>query len=185
MNKKIVIGLVGETGGGKDTVGDYLKRKYNVHDLRFSLPLKKALKFFFESPKKSDQAWLYQAFKERFGEDILHVGIRRFIDQHDGVMCINGLRMPKDYDFVKSFKNGYIIYITANQKLRWQRAYCRGEKADDKQCFEDFQSFEVNAETEKAVPEIGAKADFTIQNETSMDHLLGEVDKIMEEILKD
>ena len=184
MKKKIVIGLVGETGSGKDTVAHYLKRKYDTHDLRFSLPLKKTLKNFFENPTKSDQAWLYQAFKKRFGEDILHVGIRRFIDLHNGIMCINGLRMPSDYDFVRSFKHNYVIYITADQKLRWQRAYCRGEKADDKQSLEDFQKFEATAETERAVPEIGAKADFVIKNETSMDHLLGEVDKIMEEILK-
>ncbi|MCK4635937.1 MAG: hypothetical protein KAT32_03660 [Candidatus Moranbacteria bacterium] len=185
MKKKIVIGLVGETGSGKDTVADYLKRKYDVHLLRFSLPLKKALKFFFESPKKSDQSWLYQVFKERFGEEILHLGIKRFIEQHNGIMCINGLRMPKDFEFVKSLENSYVIYITADQKLRWQRAYCRGEKADDKQCFGDFQEFEANAETEKAVPEIGSQADFMIKNESTMDYLLTEVDKAMEEILKD
>ncbi len=186
MNKKIVIGLVGETGSGKDTVAHYLKRKYGTHDLRFSLPMKRALKFFFENPKKSDQNWFYQVLKERFGEDILHLGIRRFIDQHDeGVMCINGLRMPSDYEFVRSFEHSYVIYITADQKLRWQRAYNRGEKADDQQSFEDFQNFESTAETERAVPEIGSKADFAIKNETTMDHLLTEVDKAMEEILKD
>jgi dephospho-CoA kinase len=180
---KIVIGLVGETGGGKDTVAHYLKRKYGAHDLRFSLPMKKALKFFFERPKKIDQAWFYQVLKERFGEEILHLGIKRFIDQHTGIMCINGLRMPNDLKFVRSFEKGYVIYITANQKLRWERTYSRGEKADDEQTFEEFQKFEATAETEKAVPEIGAKADFKILNETTMDDLLRQVDEAMKEIL--
>jgi dephospho-CoA kinase len=185
MKKKIIIGLVGETGSGKDTVADYLKRKYDVHLLRFSLPLKKTLKNFFENPSKSDQAWLYKVFKDRFGEDILHVGIKRFIEQHEnGIMCINGLRVPRDFEFVKSLENSFVIYITADQKLRWERALDRGEKADDNQSFEDFQKFENTAETEKAVPEIGAKADFTIKNETTLDHLLHEIDEIMGEILK-
>lgn len=182
-NKKIVIGLVGETGSGKDTVAHYIKRKYGAHDLRFSLPMKKALKLFFERPNKTDQAWFYQVLKERFGEEILHLGIKRFIEQHSGIMSINGLRMPNDFEFVKSFENGYVIYITANQELRWKRAYSRGEKADDKQSLEDFNEFESTTETEKAVPEIGAKADFTIKNETTMDDLLNQVDDAMKKIL--
>ncbi len=184
MNKKIVIGLVGETGGGKDTVAHYLKRRYDVELLRFSRPLKKALDLFFEQSSKEDQAWLYLMFKERFGEEILHQGIARYVTQHDGIMCVNGMRMMKDLDFIRSFPDNYIIYITADQKMRWTRAVSRGEKSDDNQSFEEFQKFEATAETEKAIPAIGAKADFVVRNEGTMDDLLWQVDDAMKEILK-
>ena len=182
--KKIIIGLVGETGSGKDTVAHYLKRRYEVRLLRFSQPLKKALKLFFDKPSKADQSWLYQVFKKRFGEDILHRGIRRFVNQNVGIMCINGVRMPKDAELVKSFEDNYMVYVTADQKMRWERTLSRGEKEDDNQSLEDFQKFEATAETEKAIPEIGKQADFTIKNEGTMDDLLWQVDDVMKEILK-
>ncbi len=181
---KIIIGLVGETGSGKDTVAHYLKRRYDVQLLRFSLPLKKTLDLFFNKSSKEDQSWLYTVFKERFGEDVLHQGVRRYVEQHDGIMCVNGMRMMKDLDFIRSFKNNYIIYVTADQELRWKRVVGRGEKSDDKQSLEDFQKFEATAETEKNIPAIGAQADFTIKNDGSMDELLWQVDDAMKEILK-
>jgi len=181
---KIIIGLVGETGSGKDTVAHYLKRRYDVQLLRFSLPLKKTLDLFFNKSSKKDQSWLYSVFKERFGEDVLHQGVRRYVEQHDGLMCVNGMRMMKDLDFIRSFKNNYVMYVTADQELRWKRVVGRGEKSDDKQSLEDFQKFESTAETEKNIPAIGAKADFVIKNDGTMDDLLWQVDDAMKEILK-
>ena len=180
---KIIIGLVGETGSGKDTVAHYLKRRYDVQLLRFSLPLKKTLNLFFNKSSKKDQAWLYSTFKKRFGEDVLHQGVRRYVEQHDGLMCVNGMRMSKDLDFIKSFTDSYIIYVTADQELRWKRVTSRGEKSDDRQSLEDFKAFESDTETEKNIPAIGAKADFTVKNDGTMDDLLWQVDDAMKEIL--
>jgi len=183
-DEKIVIGLVGETGSGKDTVAHYLKRRYDVDLLRFSMPLKKTLNLFFDKSSKEDQAWLYGMFKDRFGEDVLHKGVLRYVQQHNGIMCVNGMRMMMDLEFMRSFENSYIIYVTADQKLRWERATSRGEKTDDDQSFEDFQKFESEAETEKAIPVIGESADFVITNDGSMDDLLWQVDDAMKQILK-
>lgn len=181
---KIIIGLVGETGSGKDTVAHYLKRRYDVQLLRFSLPLKKTLNLFFNKSSKKDQSWLYSTFKERFGEDVLHQGVKRYVEQHDGLMCVNGMRMMKDLDFIRSFKNNYIMYVTADQKLRWERVVGRGEKSDDNQTLEQFKGFEATAETEKNIPAIGSQADFTIKNDGTMDDLLWQVDDAMKEILR-
>ena len=183
-DQKIVIGLVGETGSGKDTVAHYLKRRYDVDLLRFSMPLKKTLNLFFDKSSKEDQAWLYGMFKDRFGEDVLHKGVLRYVQQHNGMMCVNGMRMMMDLEFMRSFENSYIIYVTADQKLRWERATSRGEKTDDDQSFKDFQKFESEAETEKAIPVIGESADFVITNDGSMDDLLWQVDDAMKQILK-
>ncbi len=181
---KIIIGLVGETGSGKDTVAHYLKRRYDVQLLRFSLPLKKTLDLFFNKSSKKDQSWLYSVFKERFGEDVLHKGVSRYVEQNEGIMCVNGMRMMKDLDFIRSFENNFIIYVTADQELRWKRVLGRGEKTDDKQTLEEFKKFEETAETEKNIPLIGAKADFVIKNNGSMDELLWQVDDVMKVILK-
>ncbi|PIP27021.1 MAG: hypothetical protein COX30_04205, partial [Candidatus Moranbacteria bacterium CG23_combo_of_CG06-09_8_20_14_all_39_10] len=109
--------------------------------------------------------------------------LRKKVEQGEGLISVNGLRMSEDYDFVKSFVPSFVIYITADQKLRWERVFGRGEKTDDKVSFEKFQEIE-KSETEVHIPEIGAKADFTIRNEQDLAYLLAETDKIMTEIMQ-
>jgi len=181
-NKKLIIGLVGETGSGKDTVAKYLAEKYGAHLMRFADPLKDTLKIYFDEISKKDQQWLALEFRKRFGNDILGKALRKKIENGEGIISINGLRMPEDYTFVKSFENSFVIYITADQELRWKRTTTRGEKTDDNMSFDSFKETE-KVETEIHIPEIGAKADFTIRNEKDLEHLLSETDKIMAGIM--
>lgn len=183
MDNKIIIGLVGETGSGKDTVEQHLQEKYGAEPLRFSKPLKEGLGLFFDQPSKEDQAWFFAALRDHFGDDILHLGVRRFIEQNEGLMCVNGLRMMQDMEFIRSFENSYIFYVTADQKVRWERTLKRGEKSDDDQPFEEFQKFEAETETEKAIPLIGKQADYTIDNGGTLEELLQATDTAMKEIV--
>ena len=182
-NARVVIGLVGETGSGKDTVAHYLKTRYEAHLLRFADPIKETLSLFFERFSKDDQQWLAMLLKERFGKDILGKALRPHIDAAEGLVSINGLRFPEDYDFVKTFSSSFILYVTAPQKLRWERAHKRGEKSDDREDFDYFQKLEL-VPTEVHIPEIGAKADFTIVNDQGLSELLSATDAVMERILK-
>ena len=178
-----MIGLLGESGSGKDTVAKYLKEKYGANLMRFADPIKETLHIYFEQSSREDQQWLALEFRKRFGNDILSRAIRKKIDNTDGLVAVNGLRFWEDYDFVKGFGPGYVLYITADQKLRWERTAGRGEKADDDITFEKFQEME-RVETEIHIPEIGAKADFKIVNEKDPESLLRSVDEIMAKILK-
>jgi dephospho-CoA kinase len=180
---KIIIGLVGEMGSGKDTVAKYLNEKYGVLLMRFADPIKETLKIYFEQSTREDQQWMYMALKERFGSDVLGKAIRKRVENAEGIIAINGLRMPDDFVFMRSFEKSYIIFVTANQKLRWERTTGRDEKADDNITLEKFQEME-RAETEVHIPEIGAKADFTVINEKDLEFLLKSVDEIMAKILK-
>ncbi|MFA4817161.1 MAG: AAA family ATPase [Parcubacteria group bacterium] len=178
---KIIIGLVGESGSGKDTVAKYLNEKYGAKLMRFADPIKETLNIYFEQSSREDQQWMYLKLKERFGGDVLGRAIRKRVENADGIIAINGLRMPDDLVFMRSFEKSYIIYITANQKLRWERTAGRGEKADDDITFEKFQEME-RVETEVHIPEIGAKADFKIVNEKDLEFLLKSADEIMAKI---
>ncbi len=176
-----VIGLVGETGSGKDTVADYLRDVYGAELTRFSDPLKSALALFFDAPSKADQAWLYGVFKERFGEDVLHQALRHHLERTTSpLVVINGLRMRADEDFVRSIEGSMILYITAPQRLRWERTVGRGEKSDDAQSFDAFAQFESTAETERHVPAIGSRAEETIVNDGTLQELLDAVDAVMQ-----
>lgn len=181
--EQIIIGLVGETSSGKDTVANYLEKEYGANLRRFANPIKDTLSIYFDKLSRKDQQWMYLAFKERFGDDILCRAMRkRLATDNSKIVVINGMRMPCDYDFIKSYPNSHILYVTADQKIRWERARKRKEKTDDDIPFDKFQEMDTK-ETEVHIPEIGAKADKTIVNEKDLEYLLSETDKFMEEIM--
>ena len=180
--KKIIIGLVGETGSGKDTVAKYLKEKQGATLMRFKDPMEETLSIFFEKPSKEDYQWFFNSLHERFGEDILCKGLKKKIDASEAeLIVVNGLRMPCDYDFIKSYSDAFTLYVTADQKIRWQRVSVRGEKSDDDISFEKFQELDSH-DTEIHIPEIGAKADYTIKNEQDLEYLLEETDKFLAKV---
>ena len=183
MHDVTVIGLVGEGGSGKDTVAGYLERCYDVVSLRFSDPIKELLRLFFDQPSREDQSWVGSTFRERFGKDIFIRAVdRRIRAAGRGIFSINGIRYEEDASFVRSFAKHAMIYVTADQRLRWERSQRRGEKSDDTMDFETFRRLESTLETEKGIGEIGKRADYSIRNEGTPDELFISVDRIMKKI---
>lgn len=176
---KKIIGIVGETGSGKDTFSEYLKKiKKNVFVFRFSQPLTEALGIFFDEIKKEDQQWLATSLRERFGNNILGEAIKKKIKNiKKGIIILNGIRALEEYKMIKKL-GGKIIYITADSKIRWQRIKSRGEKKDDLISYQKFLKIE-RAKTEILIPQIGKKADFKIENNSSRQNFYREIKKII------
>lgn len=183
MDEKIIIGLIGEMGSGKDAVAEYLKEKYGAKLMRFADPLRETLGLYFDEISRDDLTWASIEFRERFGNDIFCKALEKKIKNETGVIVLNGIRLKDDLDFIKSFPKNYAFYITADQKLRWERTTKRGEKSDDSASFDKFQEME-RAETEVEIPELGKMADFTIKNEKDLDFLKNSVDEIMKDIIQ-
>jgi len=162
-----ILGLVGETGSGKDTFCDCLKEiRKDIIIFRFSQPLTEALGIFFDKIKKEDQQWLVAALRERFGNNILGEAIAKKIKNiKKGLVVLNGVRMWEEFKMIKKI-GGKIIYITADSKIRWQRIQNRGEKKDDKISYQKFLKME-KATSEILIPKIGKKADYKIENNGS------------------
>lgn len=179
MDKKI-IGLVGEMGSGKDTFCDYIKNNYkNVYFLRFSDALTETLKIFFDEVKREDQQWLSFALREKFGADILvRALIKKAKSIEEGIVVLNGVRKQAEVDAIKE-NGGKIIYITADEKKRWERVIVRKEKADDDVPFEKFQEL-GRAEAELQIPAIGAIADYKIENNKTKEEFYQEVKKVID-----
>ena len=93
MAQKIIIGLLGETGSGKDTVAKYLKEKYGAKLMRFADPIKDTLSIYFDKLSKEDQAWLYLVFKNRFGDDILSKAMAKRVDDVSGQFVVINLSL--------------------------------------------------------------------------------------------
>lgn len=183
-HKQLVIGLVGESGAGKDTVADYLKHRYDATLMRFSDPLKQTLSMLVERPSRADQAWLAVALKKRFGNDVL---FRMLKQQMNGasLVSLNGLRYKEDLTFLRSFPENVLIYVTCDPKMRWERSIKRGEKSDDNIDFDEFVRMEKSLETEKAISHIGSQAEYTIYNDTTLEDLFEKVDDSMKELFQE
>jgi dephospho-CoA kinase len=181
--KVIVIGVIGKPGSGKDTVTDYLTKKYKGKVIKFADPLNEMLHVFVDHVSREDQQWLSFQMRKRFGQDIFAKVLRKRILSGDSLIILNGIRFWENIEFLKSFKNNYSLFIDVNPKTRWKRVFGRKEKKDDKVSFKKFQELD-NVETEDTINAIGQKADFIINNEGDSKTLLRTIDAIMQKILK-
>lgn len=181
-NFKKILGLVGETGSGKDTICEIVNDLVpSVSCLRFSDPLSQVLRIFFDEVKKEDQQWLATALRERFGNDILGKAIKKQIEKiKTGWVLVNGIRALEEYEMLKSLK-AKIAYVTADSKIRWQRIRGRGEKKDDAVTYQKFLKLE-RAKTEILIPKIGEKADFKIENNGSKVALQQKISEIINQL---
>lgn len=169
-------------GAGKDTFCEYVKQNYqNVHFMKFSDALTDILKMFFDSVKREDQQWLSLALRQKFGEDVLLKALIKKIDAiKDGIIILNGVRRPGDLEAVRK-TGGKVVYITGDEKIRWERVKVRGEKADDDVSFEKFHEL-GQAEAEQQIPVVGKAADFKIENNGSKEDFYKEIKKTIDSI---
>ena len=180
MNSKKLIGLTGEIGSGKDTFCEYVKENYkDIFVYRFSDALTEILKIFFDTVKREDQQWLGEALRDRFGKDILLKAlIKKANKVEEGIVILNGIRKELEVPAIREI-GGKIVYIAADQKIRWERVKVRGEKADDDVSFEKFVEMH-NAEAELQIPSIGQTADFKIENNGSKEAFYQQIKKIID-----
>ncbi|MBD3245272.1 MAG: AAA family ATPase [Candidatus Moranbacteria bacterium] len=189
MNKikepeKIVIGVTGKNGSGKDTVCDFIEKKYQAKKLVFSDLLKKALSVFLDHITRNDFSWLSTNLRQRYGEGILAKGMKIQIEKtREKIIVVSGVRDFGELKMIKSYKNGYLVYVDVNLKIRWERISRRGTKIDDKISFKEFKAIKEKLPSEKDIQALGNSADFIIKNNSGLKDLEMEIEKIMNKIL--
>ncbi len=187
----IVIGLVGEKGGGKGKVAEILKTlqtpKLPVTHLRSSDLLLEIAGLVGICPKKVSRAQLIRLavdLVKNFGEGCISEGMRRKINRHDGIVIFDGIRLPTDAPMIRNFSPNLLIYVTADTIVRFERVRKRKEKAGEgSMTYEQF-LVEENLETERHIPEIGKTADIRINNNGTYHDLRSRVIQIFHENIK-
>jgi len=179
---KALIALVGEKGGGKETFGNIVielaqKENKTVTRCRFSDILNETLKLWNIETTRPKLQILSQAMDNAYGKGTLTKAVKsRFENNPADIVIADGVRWETDRQMIRSIFRNVLVYITADSKIRYQRCVSRGRVEEGKKTLEDFMKEEL-AETEKYIPEIGARADFIIQNNGSEAELRKKVEE--------
>lgn len=178
---KLILGLIGERFAGKDVVAEYLKNRYGAEHFRFSHILDEILKLLNLEISRRNEIDLGLGLRQIFGGQVLGPAIAKKVKESGrDMVVVNGIRMD-EFEVIKAL-GAKTIFITAPVDIRFGRYLTRREKADDATM--NFENFEKQGKeaTEIGIPELGAKADFKIENIGTLEELYGKVEEIIQNL---
>lgn len=179
-NKKIILGLVGDLAAGKGTIAKYLQEKNGASTYKFSTMLRDMLDRIYVEKTRENLQSISTFLRENYGQDLMSKVIAKDVANDTGnIIVVDGIRRPTDISYLKELEGFRLIYITADQKTRWERLVKREENpGDDKKTFEEFCRDE-QAEPERLIQELGKEAEVRIDNDGSVEELYTTIEKII------
>jgi len=185
MENKIVIGLAGSIASGKDTVADYVTRKFNGQSVSFSQPLRDILNRVFLPINRINMSKLAQALVDNFGGDVLSNTITEEIKINPKqIFVLPNIRRESDYVCMvnePSF-DFYLVGINTDIKTCYDRLIKREQNVDDKgKTWEDFQK-DLQLSTEVGIADLVKKSMYQLDNNSSHEDLYSQIDKLIAEL---
>lgn len=181
---KLVIGLVGEKGSGKQTFVNFFKevalrqaQGLSIRQVRFSDILAQTLLIWDIANTRANLQKLAMVMNDNFGAKALaHAAEFNIETEMADILILDGVRRQSEVRMVKNL-GGTLIYITADQKLRFERLKKRSEKVGETGLsYEQFMQEEM-VKTELEIPKLGAKADVKIENNGTLEDFRKEIEK--------
>jgi|SRR6185369_2156632 len=179
---KIILGVAGEIGAGKDTVTSYITEKYGAKYYRYSIILKDILKRLHLPYDRMSLANLAEALRAYFGENILS---RTLVTDADNdldaeIVVFDGIRKIGELEFLKTYPHFKFLFVDADIKIRYERLSKRGEKSDDlSKTMEEFMKDHEHA-ADNVIPKLKEHSDFVIDNNGTLEELKKQIDDVME-----
>lgn len=174
---KLVIGLVGEKGSGKQTFVNFLRETLpNIRQVRFSDILTQTLMIWDIPNTRANLQKLSITMNDSFGSGTLaHAVEFNTTNETADIVILDGVRWKSDAQMVRKFHKNILVYVTADQKLRFERLKTSSEKiGEEGMSWEKFLA-EESVQTESFISEIGATADIKIENNGSLEEFKQEI----------
>ncbi len=183
----IVLGVVGENSGGKETFAKLLSEiaiNKKVIIVKFSDVIRDTLKIWDIIPTRDNFTNLSLAMNKAFGDGTLpHAIYSKVMNTTADIVILDGPRGLDDEELVRKFPKNFMVYVTASVELRYERSKKRNEKAgEDSKTFEKFLS-EEKGDREIYIPEISKRSNYKIENNGTVEDYKEKIKKFYEEFI--
>lgn len=180
---KLILGFTGPIASGKEVAKKYIETNYGGSNFKFSSILRGVLDYLDIENNRDNLIALSTFLRKQYGEDILAKAIAKSVkESKDEVIVIDGIRRLADIAYLKEVPGFILIAIDAAPEIRYQRSVIRNENPGDAdKSYEDFLA-DHQKETEITIPEVMAKANYTLNNNGDLKQLHQEIDKIILEV---
>ena len=179
----MIIGITGTDGAGKGTVVDYLHRKagfvhYSSRDL-ISIEVEKR---GLIATRENLRLVANDLRRDHGDEVIVKKGLERMRVEGAGQVVIESIRALAEATSLKA-AGGLLLAVDADPTIRYKRITGR-RQASDNVSFEEFlahEALEMNDPDPHGMQKakVMQAADFTIQNNTSFDDLVQQIDTFL------
>ena len=178
------IALVAENGAGKGLFVEMMKKllpRHLIISVRFSDVLCDILDMLGKERSRDNIDSLVTALRSSFNDEgILNDAMRkRLADTKADIVILDGLRKEKEISVVRECQ-GILVYIAADQRVRYERRRQVAEKPDElNMSWEQFVA-QANAAPQIQIRHIGeTMADVTIKNNGSIEEFEGVIEKFI------
>lgn len=183
MTDRMVIGIAGMPGSGKNTVHEVAKRYgLPVFVMGDEVRVEAAKRGLEPTPENLGRLML--KLREEEGPEALAKRlVPKIMASKSPVIIVDGIRsMDEVREFRKFFPDFKLLAVHASPETRFKRLLKR-KRSDDPKSWESFLERD-DREVRVGLGEVIAKADFLVVNEGTLDQYMGELDRLFRKWLK-
>ncbi len=178
----MIIGLTGKRGTGKDTIAEYLAKKYGFSTMDFTRDVLAPI--------------LQKQGREVTRDNLIDLAMEGRKKAHDGVWAekmsvlirmsgpgkyaVSGVRFTEEVQaFRKHFGDDFVLMaVVCDDRKRYERCKNRGTKGEGDMTFRQYMKREKKP-TEAAITKTMEFADYAIDNNGTPEQLFEEVDSVI------
>lgn len=178
----MIIGLTGKNGAGKTEICRYLEKKgfkyYSLSDILREIAEKRRIEITRENLIK-----LGNELRAKYSPSILAKILLEKVKASNFV--VDSIRNPYEVKEFRKRKDFFLLGVKAKIELRYQRIKER-KRAEDYLTFEEFKKLEEiensNLTTGQQLEKCLKKADFIINNNSTLEELYKKIDILLDKI---
>lgn len=177
-----IFGVIGLNGSGKDEVVKYLKREYNIPYLSIGDMVREVAQ---EEGLPATRENLHRVSRERIGrfgpEHFVRLAVQRIEQNGWKSAGITGIRTPEDVRYLKdrSGADFTLLHVhVSDPRIRFERTRNRDTERDP-QTYDEFLQQDRNEQNEFDMDRAIQQADYTLNNDESVDRLHDEIDRVL------
>lgn len=176
--EKMIIGLIGRPGVGKDTVAHLIETVTGKKTEKFSFSrilIDEYCAHLGIAPTHPNLQYIGDAIRPEW----LHSRAQKHIEESEAdIIIIPSIRRSPDFQFVKSFPHHKLIAIQTDGKKAFKRMRLRKEKPGEE--YLTWEGYQVlrNAPIDQEVGALMKKAEVTLDNNGSPEELKAQIQKL-------